>query len=315
MSVFNIDLHQLMVFYHVAAEESISLAADKLCLTQPTITYHLRELEQYSGVKLLYIKRSRVYLTAAGQHLFQNTKEIWNQLNQIDKLLDSLKQKRIRIGVTPLLHNVISSALSKLGKLYPEANMEIISAISTNIIQKVNDMEIDLGIVMSTNLRSSKIRSLRISDNEKLVFVVSPKHSLASKKKVVWADLKNYPIICGQQGSLLYQLLFDRFRKAGIQTLPLAMVETVNIECLRIFAKEGAAIGFWHTKDVEAEVNAGELKILPLSEDILVSIDIILNQNNDFAQPIIKEVIEFIKQELSKPSKLDEAGYLDTLAK
>ena len=94
MSVFNIDLHQLMVFYHVATEESISLAADKLCLTQPTITYHLRELEQFAGVKLFYIKRSRVYLTAAGQHLFQYTKEIWNQLNQIDKLMTSLKHFR-----------------------------------------------------------------------------------------------------------------------------------------------------------------------------------------------------------------------------
>jgi DNA-binding transcriptional LysR family regulator len=305
MSVFNIDLHQLMVFYNVAAEESISLAADKLCLTQPTVTYHLRELEQYAGVKLFYIKRSRVYLTDAGQHLFQYTKEIWTQVNQIDKLLDSLKQKRIRIGVTPLLHNVISSALSKLGKLFPEVKIEIISAVSTKVIQQVNDMEIDLGIVMSTDLGTSKIKSLRISDNEKLVLVVSPNHALANKKKVVWADLKNYPIICGQQGSLLYQLLFEKYRKAGVQTPPLAMVETVNIECLRIFAKEGAAIGFWHTKDVEGEVRAGELKILPLVEDVRVPIDIILNQNNEFTQPVIKEVIEYIKQELNKPSKLD----------
>jgi len=57
-------------------------------------------------------------------------------------------------------------------------------------------------------------------------------------------------------------------------------------------------------KDVEAEVIAGELKILPLSENILVSIDFILNQNTEVIEPFVQIIMEYFKQELIKPSAL-----------
>jgi DNA-binding transcriptional LysR family regulator len=59
MTVLNLDAHQLIIFYYVAKEESVTLAAEKLCLTQPTVTYHLKSLERFAGVKLFNIKKQR----------------------------------------------------------------------------------------------------------------------------------------------------------------------------------------------------------------------------------------------------------------
>jgi LysR family transcriptional regulator, low CO2-responsive transcriptional regulator len=302
MSILDLDMHQLMIFHYVAAEGSISMAADKLCLTQPTISYHLKSIEKYTGVKLFTIKKQRVYLTKAGQDLYQFTKEIWNQLNNIERYLNSLKQKPIRIGVTPLLHNQVAGALSKICKLHPEVNIEIISNVSVEIIRAVADMEIDVGIVMRADYKNNKVKPRSISENERLVFVVSPNNPIAKKEKVTWSDLKDYPIICGQPGSLLHELVTDRFRNAGILTPPQILVNTRSLDVLKIFVKEGNEIGLWHIKDVESDIKSGELKVLPLNEDILVPIDFITNPDNDeFLQPVIQDFIEYIKRELNQP--------------
>jgi DNA-binding transcriptional LysR family regulator len=304
MSVLDLDVHQLLVFYTVATEESISIAADKLCLTQPTVSYHLKSLEKYFGAKLFNIKKQRVYLTRAGQDIYQYTKEIWKQLNNIDKYLNSLKRKRIRIGVTPLLHNQVTAALSRLCKLHPDVNIEILIANSTQITEDVSDMETDVGIVLSTSYEKNKITPIRISDSERLVFVTSPLAPLAKKKRLELADLERYPIICGQPGSLLHTLVTEKFKLAGILTPPHIIVSTLSTDVLKVFVKEGNAIGLWHIKNVEAEVLSGELVILPISEDIVVPIDFIMHQNADLSQPIVRELMEYIKQELTKTSEL-----------
>jgi DNA-binding transcriptional LysR family regulator len=150
MSVPNLDLHQLMVFYNVANEQSIAIAADKLCLTQPTVSYHLKAMETMAGVKLFNVKKQRVYLTEAGKVLFQYSRQIWIQLDNIDKYLTTLNQKPMKIGVTPLLHKQITAALSKIYQSHPEVNIEIVIANSNKIVRDVSDMEIDLGVVVST---------------------------------------------------------------------------------------------------------------------------------------------------------------------
>jgi DNA-binding transcriptional LysR family regulator len=304
MSVLNLDTRQLMVFYYVVTQESISMAAEQLGLTQPTVSYHLKSLEKYAGVKLFNIKKQRVILTRAGQDLYQYTREIWTQLNGIDKYFNSLKVRPTAIGVTPLLHSQVTAALSKLYKAHPEVNIELLIENSTQIVQKVSDMEVDIGIVVSTDYDSSKVKPIRISDKERLVFVASPNVPLAKKTQVEWADLVSYPIICGQPGSLLNRLVAAKFQQAGILTPPLIIVNTLSTDVLKVFVKEGNTLGLWHIKDVEAEVAAGELKILPM-EDILVSIDFVINQKSDGISPVIQDIMKYIKQEFRKPSGLD----------
>jgi DNA-binding transcriptional LysR family regulator len=304
MSILNLDVHQLIIFYHVATEESISIAADKLCLTQPTVSYHLKSLEKYVGAKLFNIKKQRVVLTKAGQDLYPYTQEIWGQLNNIDKYFGSLKQKPVRIGVSPLVQNQVAAALSKVCKLHPDVNVEIINTVSLKIAQEVSDMDIDVGVVMSTDYGGAKVKTIRLSESERLVFVVSPEFPLAKKARVEWVDLKDIPITCGQQGSLLNTLISEKFRQAGILTPPHLMVNTLSNDVLKIFVKEGHGVGLWGIKEVEAEVLAGEFKVLPLPEELRVPIDFIVNQKDEFVQPVIKDFLKYIKRELNRPTAI-----------
>lgn len=299
MNTVNLNLHQLMVFYNVATEKNISLAAGRMYLTQPTISYHLKSMEKAVGVKLFYLKNQRIYLTEAGTEVYQYTKAIKEQLNGIEQTLTSFKRKTFRIGTTPLLHNLVAITLSKTCRLYPKIRFELISSISVDIVRLVADMEIDMGIVMSTDYGIKQVKSTRISDNEKLVFVVSPKTQVATLDHVEWRDLENLPIICGLPGSLLHNLVSEKFLNAGITTKPKIMLSTLSLDALKIFAKEGNGVGLWHINDVETEILSGDLKILQLPEEISVAIDCIIKPNEEFSRPVIKSFLESIKSRLS----------------
>ena len=97
MAPSKLDLHSLIVYYYVASEGSITAAADKLCLTQPTVTYHIRCLERNVGLKLLDIKRQKVSLTQAGDGLFQYVKEIQQGIS-----LHAKEKMQVEEGRQPL---------------------------------------------------------------------------------------------------------------------------------------------------------------------------------------------------------------------
>lgn len=311
-NVPNLNAHQLIVFYYVAKEGSASMAADKMCLTQPTITYHLKSLEKYAGVKLFNIKKQRLLLTDAGEGLYKHAKETWIQLTNADKYLKTLRQNHICIGVSPLFHNAVTSALARIGKLYPEVNFEIVSAVSCQIVQKVSDLELNAGVIIATDYNNFNIKPVRISDGERLVFVASPNISIAKKDCVDWQDLENYPLILGSQGSLLRPIIIEKFKSVGIDTAPRFVLESINVDVGKIFAQEGNGVGLWYAKDVEAEVSAGKLKILQLPEKILVPVDIIVPKEPEQVPPIINKFIHFIKQEFTDLSVHDETAIATT---
>ena len=75
----NLDPNNLVIFYFVATEKSLTAAADKLHLTQPAITYHIKLLEEYTRVKLIEFKKHQVILTPPGKEVFKYAQEIFQQ--------------------------------------------------------------------------------------------------------------------------------------------------------------------------------------------------------------------------------------------
>src|SRR5512136_2996234 len=108
-----IDLNTLIIFYFVAYEGSISSAADKLFLTQPTVSYHIKSLENNIGVKLLEIKRKKLNLTQAGSGLFQYAKEIYQQVMNAEKYLRELRESSLRVGMSPTFGHSVAAAAAE----------------------------------------------------------------------------------------------------------------------------------------------------------------------------------------------------------
>ena len=207
MTPSKLNLHSLIVFYFVASEQGMTSAADKLCLTQPTVTYHIRSLESNIGVRLLDIKKKKVFLTAAGEGLFRYVTEIYRHMTGAEKFLESLKESQIRVGMSTTFSSVVTAAVVAFEELLPDVKLIVKSATSFEIAEDVLNSELDLGVVASMDYMKPELKVIPLSEREKLVLVASPSSSISQKGRVDLADLCGYPLISGPETSAARQVM------------------------------------------------------------------------------------------------------------
>ncbi len=275
MTPLRLDLHSLIAFYFVAREQSITSAADKLCLTQPTVTYHIRTLERNIGLKLLDIKRQKVFLTQAGVGLFQYVSEIYQQVTGAEKFLEGLKEASLRIGIAATFSPVVASAAAAFEELYPHVKLIVRNASSLEVAEDVLSSQVDVGIVVSMDYQNPKLQAIAISAREKLVLVASPSSSISKNERVELSDLCGYPLVAGPETSATRQIILKKFEAEGFKMPPL-IVEANSLEWGMSLVESGNGMGFYHIKAVEREISEGRLKALPLADDIWVGADALL---------------------------------------
>ena len=112
----NIDTYHLIVFFYVANERSITSAAEKMCLTQPTVTNHIKSLENAIGLKLFTVNRKRLVLTPVGEGLYCFAKEIYSQAIAADRYVKQMKHSNINVGASPLFISAIAGAINLLSE-------------------------------------------------------------------------------------------------------------------------------------------------------------------------------------------------------
>ena len=112
----NLNPNDLLVFYTVAKEKSLSSAAEKLFLTQPAITYHIQSLEGYTHVKLIEFKKRQATLTAHGKELFKYAEAIYQQLIEADKYIQFVRQANFRVGIASVFVSLVEPLLNSMFK-------------------------------------------------------------------------------------------------------------------------------------------------------------------------------------------------------
>ena len=303
MSTPKLDVFNLVVFYIVVSEKSITAAAEKLCLSQPTVTYHIKSLEKSVGTKLIDIKRKKLSLTRAGEGLLQYAEKIYQQLVNAERFVEDLKEASLRIGIALTFSSSFSSTAAKFRELYPHVKLIVEIAPYSKVIQDVLNYQLDLGIVVSRDYANPEIRSIALSETERmmLVAVASPSSPIAQKEKVALADLLDYPLILGPETSATRQVILDKLDAEGLKASSLIAVEVNSIEWGRSLVEDGKGISFFCMKNVEKEVSEGRLKILRLDEDIRVGVDVLVRQDV-ILPPIANSFISLAKETLSAPT-------------
>ena len=295
MTPSKLDLHSLIVFYYVASEESITAAADKLCLTQPTVTYHVRSLERNVGLKLLDIKRQRIFLTRAGAGLFKYVREIYHQMTSAERYLENLKEASLRVGIATTFSTCVASAASAFEKLYPRVKLIIRSSSSYEVVEDVLNSQVDLGVVVSMDYGNPKLKSIKLSSRQKLVLVASTSSSIAQRERLEYVNLCGYPLILGPETSATRQIILKKLRVGGCAMPSPIIVEVNSSEWGINLVENGEGVGLHHIMSVERAIAEGRLKVLPLSGDIFVGVDAILRADAP-EHPVAERFISLVRE-------------------
>lgn len=156
----DIDLELLKTFKVVAHNNSISKAAEILCVTQPSISKAIKKLEEELKITLFIRKKKGMKLTANGKKLYNQISDAITTLEktiELAKGINELESGSLKVGASLSVSKyILIDAITDFKKLYPNINISLKNADSNELYDKLRDDKLDLIFVNST---------LDISDN------------------------------------------------------------------------------------------------------------------------------------------------------
>ncbi|OPY75304.1 MAG: HTH-type transcriptional regulator GltC [Syntrophorhabdus sp. PtaU1.Bin050] len=284
MKALKINLDQLITFYFVVTEGSLSGASAQLCISQPAVTMQIAALQKHFGVKLIHVKKKKVNLTKAGEMLFAHAENVYRSAMRAESLLQSYRNNNLRIGVATALMAYLIPVVDRFTELYPSIKVTVREGRSLNILEELLDFEHDLCVVGAVDTMNKALQAFHIPDVERMVLVGGPADPLAQEQTVRWKDLDDYPFILHCEGSTARKIIMEEFRKRNIK--PSINAEIDNIECMKQLIESGKGVGLMFHPNVKEEIAHQELRIIPLADgDLKVGVDVVINRETTLPPP------------------------------
>ena len=185
------ELRQLEYFREIASTGSINEAARHLNMSQPPLSYQIRQLENELNVKLFDRTSKGVTLTEAGKLLYDRSGNLLEYARSTELEVSKTGKKRIlRIGLTPSTVDTIMPYISQFSKKNPDVNFEVHDGITYSLYQYLLDGIIDISVAR-TPLRLDEVSYTELC-SEPMIAVSAPENTASSLKL---ADLLHRPLI------------------------------------------------------------------------------------------------------------------------
>ena len=195
------DIHQLKVFASVFKNKSFSKASEELYLTQPTVSDHIRTLENEFDCKLFDRLGSTIIPTREAEALYSHAIEIIEKVNALKEAIGKFKKEitgELIIGASTIPGTyLLPSMMAAFQNRYPSISFQILISDSRAIIDRVSKQELLFGIV-GAKLSNEQIYYIPFIEDE-LIVVSSP--FLIKKNKVSLKELTTYPMVLREEGS------------------------------------------------------------------------------------------------------------------
>ncbi len=187
----NITLQQLEALFHLVAERSFSRAAKKMFLTQPSLTKHIKNLEDAVGAKLINRQNRGITLTLQGRLIYEYAQKIAGLREGVkEKILKSMEKECGTIDIiasTIPANYILPGILGDFNRNYPKIKVYIKTVNSEEALDMVINRHAEIGFIGKKPL-SRKINAEPVW-KDRLVFAVSGTHRWSGKSSITAKDL------------------------------------------------------------------------------------------------------------------------------
>ncbi len=147
------SLNDILYFREIAKSENLSRAAERLGVTQPSLSLAVKRLEEVVGIQLFLRGRKGTQLTRAGREFLKQSKELLNRWEQLkNDTLDTTNEVKgeIKLGCHPSVGLFsLPGVLPKVLKFYQDLDIQLVHNHSSKIIEDVINFKLDMGIVIN----------------------------------------------------------------------------------------------------------------------------------------------------------------------
>ncbi|MFC0228095.1 LysR family transcriptional regulator [Serratia aquatilis] len=236
------DVRTLRYFVEVVRQQSFTRAAEKLFVTQPTISKMLRHLEDELECTLLIREGRKLHLTDSGQAVYQRGLAILDEFRQLEAELgdiSSVKKGVLRLGIPPMVGRQIAGMIRQFRQTYPGIELRISELGGLSVEQAVLSGELDLAMTILPIGPEQPLSFLPLFSHP--MCVVAPKSTnWHNRTSINISELAAWPILIYNEDFTLYKMLMAAFQQAGFE--PRIAVRSGQWDFLAAMVQAGVGI-------------------------------------------------------------------------
>ncbi|MFK0087052.1 LysR family transcriptional regulator [Pseudomonas sp. NPDC090755] len=206
---------ELKAFYMVARLGSITLAAKKLGLSQPTVTTQIRNLESQYAVELFYRGGRRLTLSDDGARLLPMVKTLLQQEADIEFFLRNSGQAQGSLRIAATAPYYILDLVKIFRERLPQVEVSVEIGNSQQVLELLEDYRVDLAA--SSQLLEDARLVRRVLGTDPLVVAVHRNHPLANRESLPLSALAGHCLLVREQGSTTRKLTEQMLEQAGVK--------------------------------------------------------------------------------------------------
>jgi DNA-binding transcriptional LysR family regulator len=288
---------RLQVFHTVARLLSFTKAAQTLHMTQPAVTFQVRQLEEHFNTRLFDRTHNRISLTDAGRKVCESADRIFELYAEMENAVCGITGQIsgvLTIGAsTTIAEYMLPPLLGDFKERYPDVAIHLKVSNTEGIVSMVENNAIDLGVVEAPVANKNLV--VEICKRDSLVAIMHPSHPLAALQQVTFEQLLEYPFICREEGSGTREVISDHLQHQpeGHSTLKIAM-ELGSPEALKGAVEAGMGVSVVSGTTIQKELKLGTLVALPLDPPLDRPFSFV-HQKQKFRLRVMEELLDFAR--------------------
>lgn len=292
---------RLKVFYTVARLLSFTKAAESLHMTQPAVTFQVRQLEEHFDTRLFDRTHNRVTLTDVGVVVYEVAERIFEHYDEMERRVREMTGEMggsLNIGASmTVAENMLPALLGQFKKKHPDLNVRLKVGNSESIVSMVEHNVIDLAVVEgSINNKNLLVEACR---DDELVVIMPPDHPLAKNETLTVDQLMPYQFICREEGSGTREAIFNYLVEQGYPDGWTVCMELGSPEAIKGAVEAGMGLSVMSKSGIAKELKLDMLVSVPLNPPLLRGFSFV-RQRHKFRLPAMEALLTFARAFCSK---------------
>lgn len=291
------EFKQLEAFVAVIDYGSFSEAARKLYLTQPTISAHVRSLEEELHTKLILRTTKKTTITTRGYQLYDSAVRMLEIRNNLLENFTGVQKHMIDLAASTIPSSyLLPEILAAFGKTHPDIYFHSLQADSAESINRVLDGTVDLALV-GQNTRDETCVFLPFCQDELVIATPITNHYLSLQNKTVtFEDFIKDPIIIREKGSGTKKEIDLFLEQIGIKPSDLNVIARMNdLEGIKKSIVNGLGISILSARSAIDLQKTKQILLFPLEESAHKRSFYIVYSKNRILKPHVRQFIQFVQ--------------------
>ncbi len=293
------ETSMIMEFLELVKEQSYIAAADKLFISQPTLSRHIKKLEEDVGYVLVDRNARKFQITPEGEVFLPYAKRIVELEDESIKAIAAQEHADIpvlRIGTIPsMVPYGITDFLADFHIRFPNIDLVVSEMGYAQMLEAVREDSCEFAIVREVSDPQDEYSRIAIG-KDRMVAVLLKDHPLACEKQLQLSDLKEEKLLLPAKDSSLYQFCVNACRTAGFEPKVSFASRGVSTALGMVSKKMGVALLM--RRPAEETLKDGQLILVDVQPPLYTTISVLYKSQilkNPFARKFLSAAAAFAK--------------------